>query len=99
MRGDLRLDEGHAHGVVADDRAQLATVLAQLEQQRLHQLIAHDQIVAARAVDDVRRPDQWHPVLCHWTAAVHHLHDLLFALHHYTWNRTAKTECNFSRKA
>lgn len=87
MSGDLRVDEGHAHGVVADDGPQLAPVLAQLEQQSLHELVRHDQVVAARAVDDVRRPHQRHPILGHWTPGVHHFHDLLLTLQHYTWNR------------
>ena len=86
---DLGVDEGYADCVIADDGAKPSPVFGQLHQQSLDHVVRGDEGLFPRSVDDVGRPDEGHPVLGHRRTLVHHLHDLLLALHHDTLYRTS----------
>lgn len=76
---DLRVDERHADGVVADETAQPSPNVGQLHEQRLHDVVAADEPLLPRTVDDVGGPYQRHPVLGHGALAVHLLEHLALA--------------------
>lgn len=81
----LSVDEGDANGVVTDERAKPLPDVAQLDEKGLHYLVAGYQGLPPRPVDDIRRPDEWHPIFRHRGLLVHHFEDLLLGFHHQTW--------------
>jgi len=78
----LSVDQRNANGIVTDQCAKPLPDVAELDKEGLHYMIAGNQGLFPRPVDDVGRPDERHPILGHARLLVHHLEDLHLRFHH-----------------